>query len=195
MFNSLQRRKKVRGHWSERQQGLNKGNVRHYEQTADSFPGNVRVRNNQTLRTGPSWLEMSDISTSILCRKRKDLIAHQEQHASAHLLEFIPYVCTICKCTETSFVELLKTCLCLSQALGTTGRPVCHIHAHYVDMGKPSWRSGATSTTAKCRSCRSNGMGHEERKGDGEIWCLHGGAVEDMTLWRWGSYTLGFGRP
>jgi len=54
VFNSLQRRKKVRGHWSERQQGLNKGNVRHYEQTADSFPGNVRVRNNQTLRTGPS---------------------------------------------------------------------------------------------------------------------------------------------
>jgi hypothetical protein len=28
------------------------------------------------------------------------------------------YVCTLCKRTKTSFVELLETCLCLSHAVG-----------------------------------------------------------------------------
>jgi len=54
-----------------------------------SFPGKVRVRNTQAIRTGPRRLEMSDISTSFLGCKRKGLIAYKGQCASAHILEFI----------------------------------------------------------------------------------------------------------
>jgi len=95
------------------------------------------------------------------------------------------YFCTVCKRTETSFVELLKTCLCLSLALRSTGRTGCHILARYVDMRKPSWRPGAAGT-AGAAEVMEWAMKNEKATARFDVY-----AAVLSTIWRCDAVTLG----